>query len=82
MLHPRSVRFTITPGIYSTRFMPDIYFAAKGVGGIWLETKRDEKHEASHGQAATIRRLNYNDATAYVVQTWEQWLKIKEEHGI
>ena len=74
--------FTITPGVMSTRSIPDTFFTMTKTGGIWLELKRDESLEPDPAQAETIRRLNNKGSRAFVVRSWEQWVSLKKELGI
>jgi len=75
-----AVVLVLTPGILSTRFTPDVYFSLRGVGSMWLELKRDSTQRMSRGQEIMVGRLNFHDTPAYSINSWDQWIAVKETH--
>lgn len=77
-----SLVLTITPGVMTTRSIPDTYFTMVETGGIWLELKRDESQEPEEAQAEMNRRLNAKGSRAFIVRSWNEWTELKKKLGI
>lgn len=73
----KAVVFNITPGIYSTRNIPDLFFTTEKTGPVWIEIKKSDSKDPSPGQGTIIDRLNSHGCHAFVVGSWQRWIDVK-----
>jgi len=56
---------------------PDIFFSTALTGAVLIETKREDG-EAAKIQELRIKQLNERGSRAFVCNTWEGWIAIKQ----
>ena len=60
---------------------PDIFFSTILTSAVLIETKR-ENGEAAKLQELRIKQLNERGSRAFVCNTWEEWVAIKQSFDL